>query len=107
MTVDVLAQFTTQMAPMLAAIDTTSVAAAVLDRESRALKEGLKRLQVIQPQRRRARRGLDALWIQFRRVPRRDWIGIGLDWFMGSEHPMHAELPPSSRFPAYRLAHAP
>ena len=49
MTVDILAQFTGQMAPMLAAIDTTSGAADVLERESHALKEGLKRLQVIDP----------------------------------------------------------
>ena len=38
MTVDVLGQFTAQMAPMLAAIDTTSGATAVLERESHALK---------------------------------------------------------------------
>ena len=49
MTVDVLGQFTAQMAPMLAAIDTTSGTATVLERESHALKEGLKRLQVIDP----------------------------------------------------------
>ena len=103
MTVDVLAQFTAQMAPMLAAIDTTSGAAAVLERESRTLKEGLKRLQVIDP----SAAVPDVIWMpsgfNFAVYPGADWIGIGLDWFMGSDHPMHAELPPS-KFPSYRLS---
>ena len=45
---------------------------------------------------------LDALGFQLRDLPGEEWLAVGLDWFMGSEHPMHAELPPS-RFPAYRL----
>ena len=103
MTVDVLGQFTAQMAPMLAAIDTTSGTATVLERESHALKEGLKRLQVIDPN----AEVPDVIWMpsgfNFAVYPGADWIGIGLDWFMGSDHPMHAELPPS-KFPAFRLA---
>ena len=49
----------------------------------------------------------DVVWMpsgfNFAVYPGPDWLAVGLDWFMGAEHPMHAELPPT-KFPAYRLA---
>lgn len=103
MTLDVLDQFLKEMEPMLSAIDTTSGDPDVLGRESKRLTEGLKRLHVIDT----TAVFPDVIWMpsgfNFAVYPGASWIGVGLDWFMGSDHPMHAELPPS-KFPAYRLA---
>ena len=102
-TIEVLGQFLTEMRPMLEAIDTTSGRQDVLDRESLRLRDGLKRMHVISkdipvP---------DVVWMpsgfNFAVYPTTAKLCIGLDWFMGTDHPIHAELPPS-RFPAYRLA---
>ena len=102
-TLDVLDLFLTEMAPMLEAIDTTSGASEVLGRESQRLHEGLKRLTVVVPQ----TIVPDVIWMpsgfNFAVYPATEWLGIGLDWHMGKDHPMHAELPPH-RFPAYRTA---
>lgn len=98
----VLEQFLSEMKPMLDAIDTTSGHPTVLDRESTRLLNGLKRYSTIQPN----AVVPDVVWMpsgfNFAVYPGEEWLAVGLDWFMGSEHPMHAELPPS-RFPAYRL----
>lgn len=102
-TVDVLRLFLEQMEPMMSAIDTTSGDARVLEREAQRLNEGFLRLLAMDP----AARVPDVIWMpsgfNFAVYPGDGWLGVGLDWFMGSNHPMHAELPPS-RFPAYRLA---
>lgn len=103
MTIDVLDQFLAQMAPMLAAIDSTSGSEDVIDRESRKLKNGLKRFKVIEPDLAIP----DVIWMpsgfNFAIYPGPSWIGVGLDWFLGSDHPLHRELPPA-KFPNYRLA---
>lgn len=102
-TMKVLGQFLTDMQPMLEAIDTTSGQPEVIERESQRLRDGLKRMHVIDedlpvP---------NVVWMpsgfNFAVYPTTSQLCIGLDWFMGKEHPIHAELPPS-RFPAYRLS---
>ena len=94
-TMEVLGQFLTEMRPMLEAIDTTSGRQDVLDRESLRLRDGLKRIHVISedipvP---------DVVWMpsgfNFAVYPTAGKLCIGLDWFMGTEHPIHAELPPA------------
>ena len=102
-TMKVLGQFLSDMRPMLEAIDTTSGRPEILLRESQCLRDGLKRMQVML---------VDSpipnvVWMpsgfNFAVYPTEDQLCIGLDWFLGKGHPIHAELPPS-RFPAYRLA---
>ena len=103
LTVDVVHDFLTQMAPMILAIDSTSGSPEVLQSASNDLHDGLKRLSVIDP----STPMPDVVWMpsgfNFAVYPGPDWLAVGLDWFMGAEHPMHAELPPT-KFPAYRLA---
>ena len=100
--VEVLAEFLAQMRPMLEAIDTTSGSAEVIERESALLRDGLKRLSVLDP----SAKLPDVVWMpsgfNFAIYPGPDWVGVGLDWFLGSDHPMLSELPPA-RFPHYRL----
>ena len=102
-TMKVLGQFLRDMRPMLEAIDTTSGLPDVIQRESERLRNGLKRLLVMAPDSPTP----DVIWMpsgfNFAVYPTEDKLCIGLDWFMGAEHPIHAELPPS-RFPTYRLA---
>lgn len=101
-TIEVLHQFLADMSGMMTAIDSTSGHPKVLQSESQRLHDGLKRMQVIQshavvP---------DVVWMpsgfNFAIYPTSTHLAVGLDWFMGSNHPMHSELPPN-RFPAYRL----
>lgn len=103
LTVDNLNLFLEEMAPMLAAIDTTSGAPERITEQSQKLRDALRRLAVMNP----SADLPNVVWMpsgfNFAVYPGDGWLGIGLDWFMGSNHPMHAELPPS-RFPAYRLA---
>ena len=103
LTVDNLNLFLAEMAPMLAAIDTTSGAPERITEQSQKLRDALRRLAVMNP----SADLPNVVWMpsgfNFAVYPGDGWLGIGLDWFMGSNHPMHAELPPS-RFPAYRLA---
>ena len=101
-TVDVLHQFLSEMQPMLSAIDTTSGSEPLLSRESQALMDGLKRMSIMVPEADLP----NVVWMpsgfNFAVYPGDGWVGVGLDWFMGVDHPMHAELPPA-RFPSYRL----
>ena len=102
LTVDMTLRFLEEMAPMMAAIDTTSGEEGHLAQQSEQLQEALKRHLVLFPD----AEVPDVVWMpsgfNFALYPTPEWVGIGLDWFMEPNHPLHQELP-SHRFPRYRL----
>lgn len=102
-TVDVVHRFMTEMEPMLLAIDTTSGSTLALQRQSDMLMQGFRRWLQLSP----SAEIPDVIWMpsgfNFAVYPGDTWLAIGLDWFMGAEHSLYRELPPS-KFPTYRLA---
>ena len=102
-TVDVVHRFMTEMEPMLLAIDTTSGSTLALQRQSDLLMQGFRRWLQLSP----SAEIPDVIWMpsgfNFAVYPGDTWLAIGLDWFMGAEHSLYRELPPS-KFPTYRLA---
>jgi hypothetical protein len=101
-TVDVLRQFLIEMHPMLDAIDSTSGRPEVLRRETDALLDGLKRHQVLFPDAPVPDIIMMPSGFNFAVFPTPSCLGLGLDWYMGPEHPLLQELP-TSQFPQYRL----
>ena len=82
LTVDMTLRFLEEMAPMMAAIDTTSGEEGQLAQQSEQLQEALKRHLVLFPEAELP----DVVWMpsgfNFALYPTPEWVGIGLDWFM-------------------------
>ena len=83
------------------AIDTTSGNAEFLSKVSLDLKNGFKRLHVFMPNEIIP----EVIWMNsgfnFAIYPRDEFVAVGLEWFLGPEHPILKLLPPE-RFPKYQ-----
>ena len=85
----------------LLAIDSTSGDAKFLEEVSLDLENGFKRLHVFMPDEIIP----EVIWMNsgfnFAIYPREEFVAVGLEWFLGPEHPILTLLPPD-RFPKYQ-----
>ncbi len=85
----------------LAAIDTTSAKQDKINQVSIDLENGFKRLHALMPTEPTPDVILMYSGFNYAVYPREETLAIGLEWFMGHEHPIYDMLPPDI-FPQYR-----
>ena len=85
----------------LAAIDTTSGSDAKIAEISQELENGFKRFHALLPSEPVPDVILMTSGFNYAIYPREEYLAIGLEWFIGHEHPILEKLPPEM-FPQYR-----
>ena len=85
----------------LAAIDTTSGSDAKVAEISQELENGFKRFHALLPSEPVPDVILMTSGFNYAIYPREEYLAIGLEWFIGHEHPILEKLPPEM-FPQYR-----
>jgi hypothetical protein len=102
-TVDALRQFLTHESTVetLAAIDTTSGSSDKIDQISSELENGFKRFHALMPTEPVPDIILMSSGFNFSVYPSENYLAIGLEWFIGHDHPILDKLP-QDIFPQYR-----
>lgn len=89
------------MSDLAAAIDTTSGSDEQIDKISKELEDAFKRFHGLMPTEPVPDVILMNSGFNNAVYPREEYVGVGLDWFIGHEHPILGYLPPD-KFPQYR-----
>lgn len=102
MSVAMIPQFMQAMKPMLEAIDSTSGEEQFLSQTEANMALAMRRLKVMLPELELPRVVWMPTGFNFGVYPAESLLAVGLEWFIGDQHPLLQTLPPS-KFPAYRI----